>query len=382
MSLPQTLEDQFNELKTLYHEDKLLHCSRILTDLNSKLGLSDLSSDDTVQEELRKRLTSKFVQQIQTECTDVDALKEALNDKENWTLSYDGADTKVWYRRESGSATHSLRIEGTIRAPLINVAALLYESDLYNRLFWYVTSSTQLKTDHPSAWKRATHIRIHAPWPLSDRDVTLFAYAVDALQYKGNDSDGTILVSSRSVRETDPVSDVPPPPPRTIRADFKTSGFELRPVTPKETHARFLFNCDPKIMFVPTSVINWVARTFCRWSLRILEARACNLSEVSHEYAERLETASVYDTVRSRLKQFWDSKGVSSGTVDESDTTLARHSAEFDADARPEFPVSIVNAIITGGSGIGGNSAEAGTLRSRLSARLFGSAPSTKSNEE
>lgn len=381
MGLPQALEDQFNELHTLYHEDKLLHCSRILTNLKSEVAQGDPSSNPSVQEELQKRLASQFIQQVQAECAQVAALKKALNDQENWTLSYDGIETKVWYRRESDTSTHSLRIEGTIRAPLINVASLLYESDLYERLFWFVTSSKTLKVDHPSMMKRAVHIRVHVPWPLSDRDVTLFAFATDALQYDGDESGGTLIASSHSVCKNDPVPDVPPPEARVIRADFKTSGFELRPVTPTETHARFLYNCDPKLMFIPITVVNWAARTFCRWSLRILEARACNLEAVSSEYAKRIETAPVYETIRTRLKNFWDSKGVSFDTEDKPVTVAVRTSADFNADARPEFPTSIVTSLLTGGPGPAENSGETGGLRKRLTAKLFGSAASAEPNK-
>lgn len=375
--LPQELEDQFTQLNTFYYEDRLLQCSRILADLDSKLRLSDPSEDASIQEELQRRLKSQFVQQVLAECAQVGALKKMLNEEENWTLSYDGTDTKVWYRREKDTATHTVRINGTIRAPLVNVAALLYESDLYQRLFWYVTSSKLLAVNHASAMKRAAHIHSYVPWPLHDRDVTLFAFAVDALQDDDNESGGTIIVSSRSVCETDPVSDVPPPAPRVIRADFNTSGFELRPVSPTETHARFLYNCDPKIAFVPMTLVNWAARTLCRWSLRVLEARARQLSGVSPEYEERIATAPVYDTIRARLKSFWDSKGVPSDAVDNPPVVPERTSVDFDADARPDAPPSIMKSLIVGDTNGAASNEESNGLRKRLTSKLFGNSSST-----
>lgn len=371
---------KLDQIEIFYQNDKLLKCGQLLrevrTILNDAKNNDNNSKDDDVDTKraviirAQERLNTEPIRGIAAECAQVDAFKISLKEDNGWTLSYDGAETKVWYKREEGTASHSIRIKGMIRAPLINIAALLYESDLYKQLFWYITESNNIPVVHESDFKRAAHITVYVPWPLNDRDVALYAIAVDAL-----DDDGSVTVVSRSICDNDPIQNgnLPPPPlARVTRAHFHNSGFELRPQSPGITAAHFLYNVDPRLNFIPMPLINWGARTMCRWSLRMLEARARDLLAVSPEYDTRMASAPVYNRMRSRLTEYWTVKGVpfdpiQGPDIDSTNGSESRPSATFNPDDRPEVPNSLVKTLIAA------QQPDLSSMRKRISGKLFGS---------
>lgn len=363
----EQISKDLEKVKACHRDDRLLQASRILDSIQKDIDAleshpSKTDEDTIILNQARDALQEPPFPRIFRECQEIASLRESLHSKEGWTLSYDGSDTSVWYRRESHTSSHSILTEGTICAPLVHVAALLYEADLYQQLFWYVTSARTLKTDNPRLLRRAAHIVSYAPWPLWKRDVTLYAYAIDGL----DNDDNCVMVVSRSMKDTDPVTEKVPKAGisnRTVRSELHTSGFELTPVAPDRIKARFLYNIDPRLPFIPTGLINWAARTLCRWSLRVLESRARDLNAVSPLYLERIAHDPIYEHVRKRLNEYWTEKQVSpSGEThldeDSSTTRNSRDSSTFDANEVPEGPPpSMMKALIRGDDGGSGDTA-------------------------
>lgn len=126
---------------------------------------------------------------------------------------------RVWYRRLAGGG-HSLRLDGVVAVGLCPLAALLYEVDLYEQLFWFVRAAAALvpaaalaATDGAAATttaeaavaaaataaalttpaidapllgdgvrallSRSIGLHLPVPWPMSDRVVGLVGYGVD-----------------------------------------------------------------------------------------------------------------------------------------------------------------------------------------------------------
>lgn len=365
--LAVTLDD----VESLYKDDKILDCLRLLRNVSrqyevlSSGGNSTLSSvastcSQVTEKDVRDRLESALFRRIRDEGERAEKLYESVmtepkphgdgdNQEDGWVLSYNGTDTKVWYKKneqedyddENAAGIHSIRIQGTIQAPLLHVAALLYESDLYSSLFWYVSSSQILPLvedesnengDSNYGLKRAVHITTLPPWPLFRRDVTLYAYAVDALQ-----SHNCVIVISSSISRLSTispiVSHIPNPQPRVTRAIIHDSGFVMTPISPTATKACFTYHIDPKLEFIPLSVINWASRTMCRWSIRVLESKARNLEVVSPLHSRRLHQRPVYQRIRSRLQDYWTEQD---GPIPKDEDL--RKSGNFDPDARPSMP--------------------------------------------
>ena len=61
-------------------------------------------------------------------------------DSEGWTVHVDeGEAVKVLYKPREGSALHTLRMEGIVDAPLINIFSVLNETDLFTLWIPYFT---------------------------------------------------------------------------------------------------------------------------------------------------------------------------------------------------------------------------------------------------
>ncbi|KAI0566495.1 START-like protein [Gracilaria domingensis] len=359
LPLRDSLYNRLEEIKSLYQVDKILQVSRVLSTVRDDietLKSSPLPQSQQLLEEIQNTLSNPPYVRIASECSQLETLREGLSTehRDGWTISYDGAQTKVWYRNEANTSSHSILIEGEIHAPLLNVAALIYEADLYERLFWYVTSAKRLEIENPTPLRRAAYITVFAPWPLYTRDVAVYAFAVDAL-----DEDDCVIVLTKSIDDSHPVKEKVPAAgtlSRTVRADIHTSGFVLFPQSPGVTKARFLYNVNPHLAFVPMALVNWGARTICRWSMRTLETRAQNLDRLSPLYKERMQSHPFYDFVRSRLGQFWERKGMltEGGQADQSGAVSVEHrrSHSFDPDVQPQLPpTSVIKAIVTGDRG-------------------------------
>lgn len=365
------MDKGLEKVHELYRNDKLLQASRLLSILRSEIeSLKSSISSESQQlgEKYEKYLLNPPYSRIVSECSQLESLREALHAERDWSVSYNGVETKVWYRREPNTNTHSILIEGYIRAPLLHVAALIYESDIYERLFWYVTSGRRLETEDSSPLRRAAYITVFAPWPLYNRDVAVYAFAVDAL-----DEDDCVMALTRSIDETHPLKEPVPSTSslsRTVRADMYNSGFILYPESPGVTKARFLYNVDPHLSFVPMALVNWGARTICRWSIRTLESRAKNLSRVSPLYEERMAAEPFYDFVRRRLREYWERKGISPegehSHEHEGRVSRGRRSHSFDPEVQPQLPPSSVMKAI-----VRGDNPESGQ-RSRWTKALFG----------
>lgn len=371
-SVPATLQNQLETVRALYESDKHLASARALSTLQQTIT-TYLTSDSTSQkaqaQSIQAALESPPYPKILRELAEVQHLRTALHTKDaSWTLSYSSAQTRVWYRREPNTATHSILTEGEIRAPLVNVAALIYEADLYEQLFWYVTAARAVPVRNATWLKRAAHIATYVPWPLYRRDVVVYAFGVDGM----DEQDGCVMVVSRSLRDDDEVdhSEVAPAP-RTVRVDMHNSGFELVPISPGVVKAKVLVNVDPHLSFVPIALINWIARMFCRWSLRTLEARAKELTKMPQEYQTRIKTEPMYAYIRRRLGEYWATKGFSVEDSERAENNAAvgqeRLSDNFDPDVTPSGPpASVMKQLLRGDPEAANQTSTARTSLSRF----------------
>lgn len=312
---------------------------------------------------------------MRRDIAEVDATYAALDSTgPEWETCYESSGTKVDYRAEGDKVSHTMRATGVIRAPLRNVAVLLNEPDLFPELFWFVTNSKLVGTS--GRFRRGADITTYAPPPLADRDVSLFGYAVDAL-----DNDDVVLCACRDRRAEDEAAfeggstdsssgggggDVEQPTLRSrlsfrdnVQAAVHYSMFELRPVSPDVTKVRLICNSDPRLSYVPTIIINWSSRVIMRFALRVIEARARNMDGLPR-HAERLKKDSVYAWMDERLMSYWKSKGFSEDEVLNAELDEAGSEDEFDAAYIPSPPSkSSLIALLTpsspsAGSAMGG----------------------------
>lgn len=373
-----TLLDELQKAVELYHDDKLLQSARLIANVKEQVervlnNPEAIAKDTEYATKVNNRLQDDDLRCIASEVAEVELLKKSLHSKAGWTLSYNGTQTKVWYRRETDKVSHSMLVEGQIRAPLLNLAALLYEADLYSELLWFVQKAVILK--EAGRLRRAAYFDLYTPWPMYNREIAVYGYAVDGL----DDDDNCVLVMSRSLRDSDGipipeqyVNDDGTPRGRAVRAHLHFSGYELTPINPDITAVRFVFNADPQLSFIPTPLVNWASLTLCRWSLRAMESRARQLPPM---YEQRMKSKPIYDWFQSRLVEYWTLKGKADEYVARKSHSSDEHrlSDNFDVDAVPDGPSRSVLMSIFAAEARSNTQADTTSPMPRkpLSARLF-----------
>lgn len=298
--MASSVHESIDEAVALYDADRLLDASRALERALASMPLS---------EAIAATESKPKVAQIRADFAEVQRILTFMNSKEGWIRCYSGANTVVDYRKEPDCVSHTLRAEGTLHAPLKDVAVLLNEPDLFPDIFWFVRGADLC--GQKGRFKRAANLTMYAPPPLNNRHVILYGYAIDAL-----DNDNCVMIVTRDRTPADGFhNDIggsqameQSVPPGCVRALLHFAMFELKPVSPGVTKVRLIANSNPKLSFVPMCLINWGSRTIMRFALRVLEARARNVASLPH--AHRLSNP-VYEWIDSRLVSYWASKGYS-----------------------------------------------------------------------
>jgi hypothetical protein len=189
---------------------------------------------------------SKYIKQI---VVDIESEKGWTTEKssEGYTIKY----------KTGGSEVASLKIEGVMDVPLENLLALIYELDLYNLWLPFMKTTTELKIVNKGC--KISYMRLNIPPPLSDRETLIMGFGADRFHING-----TVLVLAKSIdADLDIVKDyeVPLPPNRSnVLLAMNVACFEFMPMGPEKVRLRAIVNVDPKIGWVPNSILNFILR--------------------------------------------------------------------------------------------------------------------------
>jgi len=280
-STPPPDHELITEAEHHFKEDQLLAAARLLR----KVRDNSLLQDKHIKVLRRAHDCQSFV----------DSLKSPVDDESEWTKqgeNHGRHESVIYYKMEGETGTHlTARVEtpipSTLLVPLLSV---LNESELYKT--WLPSWERPVRLGVTKSEKLGQAGRVNqvlavgtaSPWPLAEREVIIGAWAFDDI-----DSCGDIAVRLKGLHTNSTETDVviPPPEGRAVRADFD-GGFLFRKcpedhpalVIKQDTTlertdndgntdgeqehvllASFLMYVDPKISFLPQSVINFVVRT-------------------------------------------------------------------------------------------------------------------------
>jgi len=186
-------------------------------------------------------------------------IKQIVIDIENekgWTTQKSTEGYTIKYKT-GGSDVASLKIEGIMDVPLQNLLALIYELDLYNQWLPFMKVTTELKAINKGV--KISYMRLNIPPPLSDRETLIIGFGAD--RFKIN---GTVLVMAKSIDgDMDIIKDhevtLPANRSNTLLA-MNVACFEYTPLGPEKVKMRAIVNIDPKIGWIPNSMISWILR--------------------------------------------------------------------------------------------------------------------------
>lgn len=103
------------------------------------------------------------------------------------------------------------------------------------------------------------------------------------------------------------------PPSGTTRMRLAFCGGVLRAVTPNLTLVSAIFNVDPRLAVVPSTLINFMTRSMAHYGFEMLRSQMLKFKD--SPFAKRMEAKPwFYDDIRARIDDMWAARAVLSPT--------------------------------------------------------------------
>ncbi|CAL6344815.1 unnamed protein product [Bathycoccus prasinos] len=321
-----------------FRDDRLLQSARLLRKICDSLVLSSEEEEEGEEEEEeelkdtkekeKEKLVKYVLEKAKQSESFIEMLREDAEKDSSWetqkSFSFCGRDqTKIYYKTMENDTKLILRVDQAIkREMLIPVLATLNESQLYASWLpsWTMPKlkfSRTEKLDQRGRCSQLLLVTVECPWPFSTREVVLDALAFDDIDESGVVA---VLLNSCDCEDDERVPAIDHKFGQCTRVDFH-GGFLFRAI-PSEGEAwkkarekhedemivSFIFNIDPKISYVPVSIIQFITRTVIGtlWGMFMKIASKVKNGEMK-EHAEAIQSKRLvlYDWVDERVKSMF-----------------------------------------------------------------------------
>lgn len=285
-SMEEEYESRFLAIQALVSDAKILQASESLHSLRSFLsdrGAADLSiklssSPLSAEVEFKSRLISESM-----------TLFEAA---EGWKACRTSGKAEVRYSLDEFSGLHKFWVSSTIKVPLFNAIAVVYEIDLYEKWVPRIKFARELGSD--SRFDKLVHVELNAIWPVANRDFVVQGFGVDWMEKN------SILIIV-STKQEHPTIEIPNPQGNVVRADVKIGAFRLEYAGEEECKCSLIINVDPQMKNIPDWLLNFCTGQVLGWFFHFM-GKAANFGPES-EYSKRIkENAGIYDYAREVIR--------------------------------------------------------------------------------
>ena len=314
-------------------DDRLLQSARLLRKICDSLVSSSEEEEDKeelkdTKEKEKEKLVKYVLEKAKQSESFIEMLREDAEKDSSWetqkSFSFGGRDqTKIYYKTTENETKLILRVDQAIkREMLVPVLATLNESQLYASWLpsWTMPKlkfSRTEKLDQRGRCSQLLLVTVECPWPFSTREVVLDALAFDDIDESGVVA---VLLNSCDCEDDERVPAIDHKFGQCTRVDFH-GGFLFRAI-PSEGEAwkkarekhedemivSFIFNIDPKISYVPVSIIQFITRTVIGtlWGMFMKIASKVKNGEMK-EHAEAIQSKRLvlYDWVDERVKSMF-----------------------------------------------------------------------------
>eukprot|EP01104_Vermistella_antarctica_P007353 TRINITY_DN1817_c0_g1_i1.p1 TRINITY_DN1817_c0_g1~~TRINITY_DN1817_c0_g1_i1.p1 ORF type:complete len:599 (-),score=144.57 TRINITY_DN1817_c0_g1_i1:73-1869(-) len=255
---------------------------------------------------------SRWTRQLVRECKFARDLVNVMLSDEGWDVVRQADGITTLYKNETNTPVHSVKMKGVVNCPTFNMAAVMYEADLYSNWIPMCVKSECLAT--MSKYRKIIYTYSKMPWPMSDREMLMVGFGVDLLE-----EENLIVITAWSTdetcRERDNIPDhieLPDPQSGTVRMTVHCSGIILRPVSTTQCEVFVMGNCDPK-MSVPYSLLNYATKTLAHKGFSMLSDKAINLNA---EYTRRIDAnTDLYNEMKAKIERAFAKDGDDTDTV-------------------------------------------------------------------
>ncbi|TNV82229.1 hypothetical protein FGO68_gene12566 [Halteria grandinella] len=206
-----------------------------------------------LQEEIQA--VGEFLKELET------VQKDSESKKHLWLKYSDLPHEKIYYRQDEGTKFHTNYIETLVQAPILDVVSVLADVEQYRTWVSVITHSKLLS--EASSLRKLTCLRADLPKPMSKRQLVVqasghFLYDQQAL---------VVSISSVNPEAKKWLKDY-----HLQKSLFKEtrslvnmkvpkSFVYIKAISPTKTQVKMLLSGDPRLDFVPQTLINWTVKS-------------------------------------------------------------------------------------------------------------------------
>ncbi|XP_049342783.1 uncharacterized protein LOC125807067 isoform X1 [Solanum verrucosum] len=230
---------------------------------------------------------------------------EASHD--GWKVKQDSEEIRVMYREgPEGTPYHTLLAEGYVDGPIDVCLCISWEAELY-RKWWPQTTIPTFKIAASQCLQKVRTgeqiclVRMKLSRPLSAREAVVHLFAFEYFQ------DGLIVVVANTISDLDSVDrsthsyskDEIPNVQDVVRVDL-VGGFALQKVTDNRSYFRTIGNLDIKLNFIPSALINFVARQLIGGGFKLYKKEVASVAKGDEDFSKALKDP-LYARIREAL---------------------------------------------------------------------------------
>ncbi|KAH0721139.1 hypothetical protein KY290_006057 [Solanum tuberosum] len=230
---------------------------------------------------------------------------EASHD--GWKVKQDSEEIRVMYREgPEGTPYHTLLAEGYVDGPIDVCLCISWEAELY-RKWWPQTTIPTFKIAASQCLQKVRTgeqiclVRMKLSRPLSAREAVVHLFAFEYFQ------DGLIVVVANTISDLDSVDrsthcyskDEIPNVQDVVRVDL-VGGFALQKVTDNRSYFRTIGNLDVKLDFIPSALINFVARQLIGGGFKLYKKEVASVAKGDEDFSKALKDP-LYARIREAL---------------------------------------------------------------------------------
>ena len=236
------LQKKINETLIKYYKEELFNF------------LSTINQNSLLKQKILNSKSQSFENLLNFEEKVINFFLKEVNEKEG----YEKVNGSIlnFATRITGN-TITLRFEKEINVNLINLLSLIYEVNYYKK--WYPYCHVSETLNQPGKAKKCVYMIVEIPI-IKNRDFLVYGFGINRLR-----ENGTILILCRGINKDSNIFQREFKQTNTdkfVRGDILIFGFEIRVFNMEHVIVRGLCNIDPKISFIPQSIINMVSKKF------------------------------------------------------------------------------------------------------------------------
>jgi len=211
----------------------------------------------------------------------------------------------IKYKAEKGEKV-ILKMEGSINVSLFNILALVNEPEGFPKWMPFCTEGRPMK--QLTRTSKIFYAKLSMPPPICGREWYTLGAGFDRLE-----ANGSILVTAKSIHHDKDFQvkhelDIPLKS-KVTRMELDFMAMEVIPIARDKVHVKILQKMDPKIKYLPNSILNWTAKKTGQQLLERLLKKATHLKGSLWERKIQ-ENREFYGFLEERVEHFLQSHGL------------------------------------------------------------------------